>query len=407
MNEEENKNEICENPPETVGKKKCPDFILSAADKLKKIPSNLRKFIKTSPLFFKIAACLAILSGIIQIVSVVFEPFADFVIKYPNAAVRFCLAKLTNLIPFSVGEMIVILLPLMFVSMITLGIFLAVKNNNKGYQRYLSALLSVLCFIYSMFVLTLAPGYHGRSLAQKTGLEQNAVSAEELYDTSVWLSGMVDKYIGEVNFDIDGASVMPYSLDEMNDKINDAYSNLCKKYDFISPLRSNIKYVILSKPWTYTHIAGVYTYYTGEANLNVNFPDYTLPFTTAHEFAHQRGTAPENEANFVAFLACIESDDPYILYCAYANMLEYCMDALYSADHDMYYEAYGKFDRNLSGEYNAYSVFFEKYRENTVAKVSTTVNDTYLKSQGQTAGSKSYGLVVDLAVSYYHHVNEE
>jgi hypothetical protein len=29
------------------------------------------------------------------------------------------------------------------------------------------------------------------------------------------------------------------------------------------------------------------------------------------------------------------------------------------------------------------------------------VNDTYLKSQNQKAGSKSYGLVVDLAVAYY------
>ena len=28
------------------------------------------------------------------------------------------------------------------------------------------------------------------------------------------------------------------------------------------------------------------------------------------------------------------------------------------------------------------------------------VNDTYLKAQGQTAGEKSYGMVVDLAVAY-------
>ena len=407
MNEEASKNEICENEPENGGEKKGGNFIRSAADKLKKAPSRLWNFIKTSPLYFKTALCLAVFCGVIHILTKLISPFADFVVRYPNAAVRFCLAKLTNFIPFSLGEMIVILLPLTLISMIALGVYLTVKNNNKGYKYYLTALLSVLCVIYSLFVLTLAPGYYGSSLAQKIGLEQNTVSAEELYDTSVWLSGMVDKYIGEVDFDIDGSSIMPYSLDEMNDKINDAYVKVCKKYDFVSPLRSDIKYVILSKPWTYTHISGVYTYYTGEANLNVNFPDYNLPYTTAHEFAHQRGTAPENEANFVAFLACIESDDPYILYSAYANMLEYCMNALYSADPDMYYEVYGKFDRKLSGEYRAYSVFYNKYRDNTVAKVSNAVNDTYLKSQGQTAGSRSYGLVVDLAVSYYHNVIEE
>ena len=407
MNEEVNNNETIENSPVTGDKKKKRNFMRFAAGKLRNMFLGLWNFIKTSPLFFKIAACTAILCGVIHILSYNIVPFADFVIRYPNAVVRFVLAKLTNLIPFSVGEMIVILLPLILFSLIYLGIRLALKNNNKGYKRYLSSLLSVLFIIYSLFVLTLAPGYRGSSLAQKTGLEQNAVSAEELYDTSVWLSEMVDQYIGEVDFSIGGSSIMPYSLDEMNDKLNDAYAKLCKKYDFVSPLKSNIKYVILSKPWTYTHISGVYTYYTGESNLNVNFPDYTLPFTAAHEFAHQRGTAPENEANFVAFLACIESDDPYILYSAYSNMLEYCMNALYSADHDMYYKAYGKLDRSLAGEFSAYSLFFEKYRENTAATVSNTVNDTYLKSQGQTAGSQSYGLVVDLAVSYYNSISKK
>ena len=49
----------------------------------------------------------------------------------------------------------------------------------------------------------------------------------------------------------------------------------------------------------------------------------------------------------------------------------------------------------------AYSRFFDKYRKSVVSEVSGAVNDTYLKLQGQTAGTKSYGLVVDLAVAYH------
>ena len=201
---------------------------------------------------------------------------------------------------------------------------------------------------------------------------------------------------------------MPYSLDTMSEKINDAYASLSDKYSFVSKLRSNMKFIVFSEPMTYTHISGIYTYYTGEANLNTNFPDYQLVFTTAHEFAHQRGTAPENEANFVAFLACMESDDPFIRYAAYTNMLEYCMNALYSADHDLYSELYHKLDKRLIAEFNAYGQFYSKYTQsnNIAAKVSGTVNDAYLKSQGQSAGSKSYGLVVDLAVAYYHSIRE-
>jgi hypothetical protein len=50
-------------------------------------------------------------------------------------------------------------------------------------------------------------------------------------------------------------------------------------------------------------------------------------------------------------------------------------------------------------EMSAYSKFFDKYRENVAATVTETVNNTYLTIQG-TPGTKSYGMVVDLAVAY-------
>ncbi len=67
----------------------------------------------------------------------------------------------------------------------------------------------------------------------------------------------------------------------------------------------------------------------------------------------------------------------------------------------MYNEVISSTDKRLTGEMRAYNAFFAKYENNVAAKVSSKVNDTYLKSQGQQSGEKSYGLVVDLAVAYY------
>ena len=58
---------------------------------------------------------------------------------------------------------------------------------------------------------------------------------------------------------------------------------------------------------------------------------------------------------------------------------------------------------DLASKMRAYSAFFDKYRENVVADVSEVVNDTYLKVQG-TEGTRSYGMVTDLAVAYYKKV---
>ena len=158
---------------------------------------------------------------------------------------------------------------------------------------------------------------------------------------------------------------------------------------------------MLSEAMSYTHITGVYTFFTGEANINITFPDYTLPYTAAHELAHQRGIAREDEANFVAYLVCIEADDPYIRYSGYLNLFEYVSSALWRADPELYKEAVSGLGINARYEMKAYSEFFDKYRNSVASEISGVVNDTYLTIQG-TQGTASYGMVVDLAVAYYN-----
>ena len=125
---------------------------------------------------------------------------------------------------------------------------------------------------------------------------------------------------------------------------------------------------MLSELMSYTHITGVYTFFTGEANINVAFPDYTIPYTAAHELAHQRGIAREDEANFVAFLVCNESDDPYIRYSAYLNLYEYVASSLYSADPELYFDVRYTIPLDIRREMAAYSDFFEKYRDFSIKK---------------------------------------
>ena len=81
-------------------------------------------------------------------------------------------------------------------------------------------------------------------------------------------------------------------------------------------------------------------------------------------------------------------------------MCEYVLNALYGADPDLYQTSLEKLDDRAIYEMIAYSEFFDKYRENIVADISGAVNDVYLQANN-TPGTASYGLVVDLAVSYY------
>ncbi|MBQ7500935.1 MAG: DUF3810 domain-containing protein [Clostridia bacterium] len=335
-----------------------------------------------------------------HIISAVSEPFADFFNRNISSLLRGFLAKLTNWLPFSLGEALVISLPVIIISVFALCMKLIGKDEVSG-NRTVVNLFAVVLLMYSIFAISFGVAYNTSTLDKKLGLDRKEVTAQEIYYTATVVQNEIEKDIDDVRFTAGGSSVMPYSINELSRKINEAYKKVYDKYTFISPLNSNIKCIALSDLLTYTHISGLYTYYTGEANLNLNFPEYVLPYTVAHELAHQRGIAREEEANFVAFLVCMESDDPYIRYSAYQNVYEYLLGAMSEADSDLYDKLIVGLNTKMRGEMVAYNRFFEKYRNSTASKVSGAVNDMYLKSQGEKHGAKSYNLVVDLAVAYY------
>ena len=351
------------------------------------------KFTIFSYIFFGLFA----LGAVVYIIALFSPEFADFWGRYPGSFVRAILAHLTSIFPFSIAEIALIALPIVAVILIVIiirGGFDKIKNP----IRVFVSVLSCISLFFSTFALGFGMGYHGSRLDEKMGIVKKDVSKEELAQTALWLADNINELADEIEFEDKSFSIMPYSLSQLNKKLLDAYDKLCDKYAFIQRLHSRVKPVILSEPMSYTHITGIYTYFTGEANLNVNFPDYSLPFTAAHELAHQRGIAREDEANFIAFLVCMESDDPYIRYSGYLNLYEFVASPL-SSHKELYTPIATGLDKRVRYELIAYSEFFEKYRYSGVGKVSETINNGYLQSMG-TEGTKSYGMVVDLAVAY-------
>lgn len=343
---------------------------------------------------------LTAVSAILYVLFTQLPSFADWFNRHVSSIGRMLLAYLTNLLPFSLTELLLLLIPLWIVLLVVIA-YRHYTDRAHDTLVYVGILFSGICVVAILFVWNFAAGYFGTTLDQKLSLYRQKVSAEELYQTAERLSEELRTLTDEIVFAPDGASVMPYSQAEMNEKLLEAYDRFCEKEDFLHTFRSRIKPVMLSEPMSYTHITGVYTFFTGEANINVNFPDYTIPYTAAHELAHQRGIAREDEANFIAFLVCLESEDPYLRYSALLNVYEYVASALYSADASLYRQSYERLPVQMRAERTAYAHFFEKYRENVAATVSQATNDLYLQSQGAKEGTKSYGMVVDLAVAYY------
>ncbi|MHC1695421.1 MAG: DUF3810 domain-containing protein [Eubacteriales bacterium] len=370
---------------------------------MKTIKLSIKRLFETGLLSVPvlIGFILAAAGGLLTLAARSGPEAAEFLSSTVSFALRWLLAKVTYLVPFSVGEALLIILPFAVIIYLAGKIIHAVRSRRPSVLAGgLLRLLSVAGAVYFLYAATHGINFYRYTIEENMGMTRRLLSADDLegaYVTMRDLSAELIKSSDEI-YSGGGSTLMPYTRDEMSKKLMEAYSSLRGKYPFLNDVAAPVKPVVLSVPMTYTHIAGVYSFFTGESNINTNFPDYTLPYTSAHEMAHQRGIAREDEANFVAFLVCMESEDDYIRYSGMAGMLEYLSNALHKADPDRYFELVQTLDGTILNEFNAYRIFFEKYREATVAKVSGAVNDSFLKAQGQEMGEASYGRVVDLAV---------
>lgn len=363
---------------------------------------KVRKKEKKKPLIpfpAKILLTAALISVVIFEIAKRNADFAEWMTSNPGYLVRRALAFVSDVIPFSLGEVLVVLSPLIVISVIVSA---ARMKGGRARIRFLAGFLAFVSIFYTSYVFMLGVGYQRTKLNSRLGFASVEVTEQALADTMTALRSECESLLDEIDYLENGSSYSDISFDEMCASILEGYERLEADYPElnIKTFDSRAKQVYLSRALTAFEISGVYTFFTGESNVNVYYPEYGVPFTIAHELAHQRGIARENEANFVAFLACVRADSAYVRYSAYMNMFEYVASALSRTNKDRFREIYLTADERIRGEISAFNEFYKAHKNELMAKISDFLNDNYLKASG-TEGIISYGLVVELCVSYY------
>ncbi len=363
---------------------------------MKKFLSKTREYI---PLFSLVVFFLTVISLILYIIILNSVSFADFFNYNLSFPIRAALSWITVIFPFSVAEIALFSSPLILFALIFLAIKYG-KHGKKASIKYLTVIISVFCLVFVLYVWTYSSGFHTTKIEDKMNLDRGDLTVEELYEASEIIVNELNSLVEHVEFDEKGSSAMPYSYSEMSKKICNAYESFVGKYPILRTYYSKIKPIILSEPMTYTHISGIYTFMSGEANVNVNYPDFVVASTSAHEMAHQRGFAREDECNFISFAVLLESDDPFLKYSAYLDVYANIVNALYTESPELYFEVASRLDKRVTADRQSYSRFFEKYADSKASEVADSMNDSYLQANGQTQGTKTYGMIVEIVTAY-------
>jgi len=190
------------------------------------------------------------------------------------------------------------------------------------------------------------------------------------------------------------------------EKTTEAYLYANNLRPFLRYYPQSLKPSLFSYLGNYFGFQGYYNPFSGEGQVNTTIPRFLEPFVSAHEVAHQLGYAKENEANFVAFIACRSYPNSTFRYSLYFDMYLYAVTELGRKDSLLARSYFEKLNPQVKKDIEDYKDFLRRNR-NPVEPVISWIYDGYLQANDQPEGKRSYNQVVAFLIAYYKKFGAE
>jgi len=261
-------------------------------------------------------------------------------------------------------------------------------------------ILTYLSILYVLFMFLWGFNYDRLSFNKIADLKIERSTEDQLKGLCTQLIDRANTIRKKVNVTPKGIMVENGGYKDVFDRAEKGYEKTSLIFPQLGGRYSKPKPILLSEAMCYTGITGMYMPYTGEANVNVRVKDFMLPSTAAHEMAHQRGFAREDEANYIAYITCLSNPDADFQYSGVMLALISSMNALADKDMGAYKTLQKYYSIGVKNDIDSNNDFWRKY-SGKIESISTKVNNSYLKSNGQIDGTQSYGRMVDLLLAQY------
>ena len=163
-------------------------------------------------------------------------------------------------------------------------------------------------------------------------------------------------------------------------------------------LINDFKPSVFRNVMSFTGILGYYNPFTAEAQYNPELPATLLPFTLAHESAHQLGFAREQEANFMGYLIGKNSANKSLKYSTDLFVLKSLLayinpnDPVFRKFILLRYSPKMKLDRQND-------LNFIKMHEGVLDSIFLVTNNLFLKSNQQD-GNITYSYFTEMLIKY-------
>ena len=325
--------------------------------------------------------------------------------------------RVTGLFPFSVGEWMLYLAVCLLIVLVLAGMLVFVFRKRlsdfwkKAYKRYVMFLywvFGITCMVMTLncFLLYQVPALPERFWADKMpgreyGVKEIGILRDHVAAQANELALM---------FERDEKGYLVTDCSGMEEEAIARMRDLAEVFPNLGGYYPKPKKLFLSGFYSQQYIMGYYFPFSMEANINPRMYLTNIPVTMCHELSHLKGFILEDEANFIGYLACVESKDPLFRYSALLSVIGYLdRDFARAVGKDsMEYQSHIK----ISGQVLADKIFLTKEAwqqveeravldTETVSQAADSFLNTTLTLNGVSDGTVSYSRVVDLLLQYY------
>lgn len=301
-------------------------------------------------------------------------------------------------IPFSIGD-ILYLVTGFYLLINIINLFKRLKNRPFEKQNLKESILKVfftLSIIYIYFNLSWGLNYNRPGIAYQLQLKSSKHSVRDLK----LLTDTLLKKVNECRAMLGKGKISYKKYPEIFFEAQTAYrKSTAAGFSYLAYNTKSVKRSLYGRMGNYLGFLGYYNPFTGEAQLNLTMPRFLIPYVTCHEIAHQLGYASESEANFVAYLAAVQSPDNLFHYSTYFDLFNYANSELALKDSSAAKNNYEKLDPLVQNDVEELREYWRK-SDNFIEPFIKVFYDNYLKANQQSEGVKSYNDVTGWLIAY-------
>ena len=316
---------------------------------------------------------------------------------YPYIA--FVLSSISNIFPFSIGELFVSLSILALI-----GYPFFARRGGTAWKMILFREVEYLGWVYVWFYIAWGLNYSQKGVLERLDIEPLQFSEETF-------SGFTNSYVSELNASYQellyAREVVPeWSTDESKQALMEdivaIYHSIGEEFAINKPLlkEPKVKSMLFSPLSSMVGVSGSMAPFFCEFTVNSDVLPLNYPATYAHEMAHQLGVTSDAEANFYAYQVCTRSYSSLLRFSGYISILPYVLSNARSVlDEKQYRELYGAINPKIIVIAQTSAKYWQGKYSPLLGKIQNYMYNAYLKSNSITSGTKNYSEVIGLLIA--------